>query len=56
MVEHILVTGKIIKWTVKENSLGQMEENILDSILMIKSRAMEFFNGKLWFKIIDRAI
>ena len=52
--------GKIIKWTVRENSLGQTEGNISDSMLMIKNRAMEFFNGKLWLKInsliIDRAI
>jgi hypothetical protein len=39
------VIGKIIKWTEREFSLGQIRENTKVLIERIKKKAMEFLNG-----------
>jgi hypothetical protein len=45
MVGYLKENGLIIKWMVKEYSVGQMEENMMVSIKWIKKKALEYFNG-----------
>ena len=44
--EYMLDFGKQTKCGVKVNLLGQMEENMLENMKMIKSKALEFLNGR----------
>jgi len=46
-------TGKIIKWTDKENLLGMMEENMLGTIKMIKNMVMDNLSGLMEENIKD---
>ena len=47
MAVYTMVTGKITKCTAKECSPGPMEENMKESIMMIKSKVMAFFTGRM---------
>ena len=47
MVEFLMVNGKIIKWRVKVCLVGQMQENILGDMWMIKNMDMVFLNGQM---------
>lgn len=49
----MLETGKIIRWTEKENSLGLMEENIKELIKMIKNKGTVLLFGQMEESIKD---
>lgn len=40
-----MVNGQIIKCTVKEHSLGKMEENMLEGMSMTRKKEMEYSFG-----------
>lgn len=45
MVDNIRVNGKMVQSMGKEYFNGQMEENMMAIMLMMKERDMEFYNG-----------
>jgi hypothetical protein len=47
MVENMLEIGKIIKWMERENILGQMVKNTLESIYKIEGRDMANSSGQM---------
>ena len=46
-VANMTANGRITKWTVKESSLGPMEENTRASTLTKKRRDMEYLRGPM---------
>lgn len=47
MVVNLKENGKTTKWKVKEFSHGLIIENTLETMLMIRKKAMVFFTGQM---------